>query len=517
MLSPSSKVKAQSVGRFLSNMVMPNIGAFIAWGLISALFIPSGWLPNEQLAQLVEPMITYLIPLLIATTGGRMVAGERGAVVSAIMTIGLIVGAEIPMLMGAMIMGPIGGYAIKAFDDATKHRVKSGFEMLVNNFSAGIVGMIGAIAAFYLIGPMVLVLSAMLTSGVNVLVETHTLAFVAILVEPAKVLFLNNAINHGIFSPLGIQQAKEIGQSVFFLVESNPGPGLGILLAYAMSSKGQPRQTAAGATIIHFFGGIQEVYFPYVMMKPRLIVALILGSMAGIFTLTLFNVGLVSAASPGSIISILLMTPKASMVGVVASVVVSTLVSFFSALLLLKKKEEKPQAEASHANSNAKVSPIKTADTYGTSQPVLEVSQEQIFLGLEAKTKQEAIQFAGDKLVELGFVNQQYVEGMLKREDVLSTYLGEGIALPHGMIGEKQHVIKTGVVFCQFPKGVAWDNEGSDEASLAIAIAAQGSQHIQVISSVSNALDDNESLTLLKETSNVEDVLAILNRPTVVA
>ncbi len=288
MLSPDTKVKIQNFGRFLSNMVMPNIGAFIAWGFITALFIPTGWLPNETLAKLVGPMITYLLPLLIGYTGGKLIGGERGAVVGAITTMGVIVGTDIPMFMGAMMVGPLGGWAIKRFDKAMEGRVKSGFEMLVNNFSAGIIGMLCAILAFFVIGPFVKVLSGALAGGVDFLVAHGLLPLTSIFVEPAKILFLNNAINHGIFS-------------------ANPGPGLGVLLAYMVFGRGAAKQSAAGASIIHFFGGIHEIYFPYVLMNPRLILAVIAGGMTGVFTLTLFNAGLVSPASPGSIFAVLLM------------------------------------------------------------------------------------------------------------------------------------------------------------------------------------------------------------------
>ncbi len=168
MLSPQSKVKVQGAGRFLANMVMPNIAAFIAWGLISALFIPTGWIPNAQLVVLSEPMITYLIPLLIGYCGGLLVAGEREAIVGAVTTMGLIAGSEIPMLMGAMIAGPCSALVIKKFDELIAGKVKSGFEMLVNNFSAGIVGMLGAILALYFVGPAITVLSAMLSAGIEV-------------------------------------------------------------------------------------------------------------------------------------------------------------------------------------------------------------------------------------------------------------------------------------------------------------------------------------------------------------
>lgn len=307
------KVKVQRMGSHLSGMIMPNIGAFIAWGLITALFIPTGWLPNEHLAKLVDPMIKYLLPLLIGFTGGNMVYGARGGVVGATATIGVIVGADIPMFLGAMLMGPLGGFAIKQVDRLFEGKVRSGFEMLVNNFSAGIVGGLLTLAAYLGIGPVVLWLNKALAAGVEVIVGAGLLPLANIFIEPAKVLFLNNAINHGVLSPVGIEQAANTGKSILFLLESNPGPGLGILLAFTIFGKGSARQSAPGAAIIQFLGGIHEIYFPYILMKPLLILAAIGGGVAGVFTFTLFDAGLVAVPSPGSIFALLAMTPAAVM------------------------------------------------------------------------------------------------------------------------------------------------------------------------------------------------------------
>lgn len=336
------KVAVQSFGRFLSGMVMPNIGAFIAWGFITALFIPTGWYPNEDLAKLVGPMITYLLPLLIGYSGGKLIAGERGGVVGAITTAGVIVGTSIPMFIGAMIAGPAGGYAIKKVDEFMKDKVKSGFEMLVNNFSAGIVGAILAVLFFKSVGPLVEGLNNLLGAGVNFLVEARILPLTSILVEPAKVLFLNNAINHGVFSPLGIQQVSETGKSIFFLIESNPGPGLGILLAYMLFGKGASKESASGAAIIHFFGGIHEIYFPYILMKPILLLAAIAGGMTGVFVNVVFNAGLIAPPSPGSIFAIMAMAPKGGLIPVLLSVIASGAVSFLvgSAILKASGKED---------------------------------------------------------------------------------------------------------------------------------------------------------------------------------
>ncbi|PJC86780.1 hypothetical protein CSW98_07240 [Vibrio sp. HA2012] len=345
MLQPSTKVKLQNFGRFLSNMVLPNIGAFIAWGFITALFIPSGWFPNEDLASLISPMITYMLPMLIGHTGGKLVGGERGAIVGTTATMGAIVGTDIPMFLGAMVLGPLGGYLIKSFDNHIEGKVKRGFEMLVNNLSAGVIGMGMAVLAYYLIGPALTIINTFLTGAVGFLIDAGLLPLTSIFVEPAKIMFLNNAVNHGLFSPLGIQQVNDTGQSIFFLIEANPGPGMGILLAYILVGPGATRRTGMGASVIHFFGGIHEIYFPYILMTPRLIFAAIAGGMVGVFTLTLFDAGLVSPASPGSIFAVLLMTPKSSLIGVLCSIFGSMAVSFIVASVLLKTVPEKQTSE----------------------------------------------------------------------------------------------------------------------------------------------------------------------------
>lgn len=623
------KVKVQSFGRFLSNMVMPNIGAFIAWGFITALFIPTGWLPNESLGKLVGPIITYLLPLLIGYSGGRLAGGERGAVVGAITTMGIIVGSEIPMFLGAMIVGPLGGWAIKTFDKAIEGKVKSGFEMLVNNFSAGIIGMLLALLSFSFIGGVVTSLSDLLAAGVRALVDANLLALTSVIVEPAKILFLNNAINHGIFSPLGIQESSELGKSIFFLIEANPGPGLGILIAYMLFGKGSAKNTASSASIIHFFGGIHEIYFPYVLMNPRLILAVIAGGATGVLTNTLLGGGLVSPASPGSIIAVLAMTPAGGHLAVIASVILSCVVTFVIASVLLKMQKEEAsddalesaQAEmaamkaqskggavaadaavagdfsnvhkiyvscdagmgssamgasmlrkkvqaaglnvevqnvaindlpqdaqlvithkdltaraqkqvptAQHlslnnfldgvfydglvakltANSTDKAIPVEVVPQVATERGGLNVTEDQIFLNLTARTKEEAIQFAGEQLVKLGFAEADYVPAMFEREQQVSTYLGEGVAVPHGTIAAKDKVLKTGIVFCQYREGVRFTDEEDGVAKLVIGIAARNNEHIQVVSAITNALDDEKTMEILTLTDDPQKVLRLL-------
>lgn len=334
------KEVVQRLGRSLSGMVMPNISVFIAWGFITAMFIPTGWFPNETLATIVEPMNKFLLPILIGYTGGTMIYKQRGGVVGAAATIGVLAGASVPMFIGAMIAGPLGGYLMKKVDQALVGRIPSGFEMLVNNFSAGILGAILAVLGCLAINPVCLAINDFMGAAVNLLVDNNLLPLTSVFVEPAKVLFLNNAINHGIFSPLGIEQVAETGKSIFFLIEANPGPGLGLLLAYCFFGKGNAKQSAPGAVIIHFLGGIHEIYFPYILMKPVLIIAVIAGGASGVLINVLFDSGLVSAASPGSIIAIMAMCEKASYLGVILSIAVSALVTFFVASILLKASKK---------------------------------------------------------------------------------------------------------------------------------------------------------------------------------
>ena len=356
------KVLVQKVGTALSGMVMPNIGAFIAWGLITALFIPTGWAPNAKLAALVSPMIFFLLPLLISYSAGKNVHDERGGVVAAIATMGVIVGTVTitekglggtPMFLGAMVMGPIAAhlaaYLMKKFDKAVQPKIKTGLEMLVNNFSLGILGFILSVIGYYGIGPVVKVITNVLSAGVDVIINAHLLPLANIFIEPAKILFLNNAINHGILTPIATEQALNAGKSVLYLLEANPGVGLGILLAYMFFGKGSAKASAPGAAIIHFIGGIHEIYFPYILMKPSLIIAAMAGGVSGTATFQLLDAGLRAPASPGSIIAVLAQTATGSYFAVATGVIVSTLVTFVIASIILKRDKGEGDLEAAQS------------------------------------------------------------------------------------------------------------------------------------------------------------------------
>lgn len=328
--------KLQQFGGFLAGMVIPNIGAFIAWGLITALFIPTGWIPNETFAKLVGPMIVYLLPLLIGYTGGKMIHGVRGGVVGAAATMGVIVGADIPMFLGGMIMGPLAGWCIKKIDEVLEDKIPVGFEMLINNFSAGILAVILILIANVVIGPVVTGVSNVAGAMVDWLVNARLLPLAAIIIEPAKILFLNNALNHGVLSPLGIAAAQETGRAIHFLLETNPGPGLGLLLAFYIAGKGMLKESSPGSMIIHFLGGIHEIYFPYVLAHPIMLLSMIAGGFAADLWFVISGAGLVATPSPGSIFAYLAVIPPGQHFQVLTGVLIGAVTSALVGILILR-------------------------------------------------------------------------------------------------------------------------------------------------------------------------------------
>ena len=581
----------QRFGRSLSAMVMPNIGAFIAWGLITAMFIPGGWLPNEHLAKMVSPMLKYLLPTLIAFTAGKNVSGYRGGVAGAVAAMGVIIGTDTPMFLGAMIMGPIAGWCVKKFDNLVKGKVGAGFEMLVDNFSLGIIAMLLAIAGYLLIGGVVEGLSNALGSGVNWMLKHKLNPLLSLIVDPAKVVFLNNAVNHGIMTPLGIQQAAEMGHSMLFLVDPNPGPGLGILLACWVFGKGMTKQSAPGAAVIQLFGGIHEIYFPYVLARPLLLLPVIIGNICALSFFTLTDFGLVAPASPGSLISIILMSPRGRTLIGILGVFIATAISFLLAIPIIKARpdfqgenENTPSTEdgalvkplpgtirkivfacdagmgssalgatrfkarlmknglGSITCTNSAVDSIpddadivvcqsNLADRVhghevvritnfisdpaldsllarlgkGTEEGVLRL--RNILTGLPSESKEDAILRAGHMLEASGYVESGYAESMLEREKVASTYMGMGLAIPHGTSETKALVRESGIVVLQYPDGVDF---GEEKARLVIGIAGAGDAHLDILAKISSALDDEEVLERLSVTSDPEDILKTL-------
>ncbi len=339
--------KLQQFGGFMAGMVIPNIGALLAWGLITAIFIPVGWIPNEGFAKLVGPMIIYLIPLLIGYTGGKMIHGVRGGVIGAAATMGVIVGSDIPMMLGAMIVGPLSGWCLKKLDEAVEEKIPVGFEMLYNTFSIGILGMLLILVANVAIGPVVVALSNAAGAAVDAMIKARLLPLAAIIIEPAKILFLNNALNHGVLSPLGVISAQETGRAVHFLLETNPGPGLGLLVAYYVAGKkgSMLKDSAPGSMIIHFLGGIHEIYFPYVLAHPIMVLAMIAGGFAADLWFVITGAGLVATPAPGSIFAYLAVIPPGQHFQVLTGVLIGAVVSFFVGAFILRVNPVKETGE----------------------------------------------------------------------------------------------------------------------------------------------------------------------------
>ncbi|MGO1894706.1 MAG: PTS sugar transporter subunit IIA [Brachybacterium sp.] len=678
----SPRVALQKVGTSLSNMVMPNIPALIAWGLLTALFIPKGWTPNAPLASAVDPMIHYLLPLLIANTGGRMIYEARGAVVGVIATMGVIAGSdwliaqenaaelekwlaagnaegafealpEVHMFIGAMIMAPLAAWVMKKLDRLWQDHIPAGFEMLVNMFSAGILGFILLIAGFFGLAPLVNGLMTLLADGVAGLVNAGLLPLVSLLIEPAKVFFLNNAINHGVLTPLGISDAAVNGKSVLFLLEANPGPGLGILLAYSIFGKGAARATAPGAAIIQFFGGIHEIYFPYVLMKPLLILAAVGGGMAGVAVNVVFGTGLQSPAAPGSIVAIFVVAARDSYLGIALAVAAAAAVSFVLAALLLKigkqddgdigaataKMEQMKGKKSSVAGALTGAGAGAAADASGHTGPIrkivfacdagmgssamgatvlrkkvraagfgdvevtnkaisslsdewdvvvtqkeltdrarqrtgsaVHVSVDQfmnsprydevvelveqrstpdagdagdagnaeettqgdstepepprgrhaaerpadepeilapasIILDGTASDSATGIDEAGALLVAAGAVDESYVAAMHDRESSVSTFMGNGLAIPHGTNEAKSSIKRSAMSFVRYPGGIDWNG---NPTTFVIGIAGVGNEHLTLLQKVAMTFSDPVQVERLENATTTEEILEIL-------
>ena len=579
----------QKIGSFISSMIIPNIGAFIAWGFIEAIFSPTGWFPNERISTLIDPLKNYLLPLLVGYTGGKVTGGARGGIVAAIATIGVICGANIPMILGAIIIGPVSGYLIKKLDIKLKDKIPYGFEMLVNNFSVAFMGII---------------VDKIMNKGVYFIIRNGLLPLLAIFIEPIKVLFLNNVMNHGIINIIAMDQITEYGKSILYLLEANPGPGLGVILSYYIYSKGVMKQFVPSAAIIQFFGGIHEIYFPYILLNPQLLIAAIIGNTVSIMIFLIFNTGLISLASPGSIFSIMMLSYKGDILKNLLGVFGGAIVSFFIATILLKRKYRKNvDININKKNKNELNFDIKSIkkivfacdvgmgssamgarnfinkikgfkldievinssisnipsdsdiiithkgllggikkdinkskiicienfleddtlellyekfkkecnsnvdNTYHIQSNEL-LNEKNILLNLENESKEEAIIRAGNLLFNNGYVGYEYINSMLEREKRISTYIGYGVAMPHGTEFGKEQVKKAGIVVLQYPEGI---NFGGQKAYLLIAIAAKGEEHLEILSNIAQALGDVEAIENLKTTKNSKDVLKVFN------
>jgi phosphocarrier protein FPr len=138
------------------------------------------------------------------------------------------------------------------------------------------------------------------------------------------------------------------------------------------------------------------------------------------------------------------------------------------------------------------------------------LSADRIQLGGRAADRSDAIRQAGLLLVQTGCVTPEYVDGMLAREQSMSTYLGSGVSIPHGLFENREHILKTGISVLQLPDGIVWDEEG-EKAHLVIGIAASSDEHVGVLASLAEAIEDEDITRLLIETTDPSIILKYLS------
>lgn len=621
--------KIRRFGGFMSGMVMPNLGAFVGWGIMAALFIPNGWLPNEQLNELVGPILNYVFPLLIGYTAGYNIHGQRGGVIGLFASMGVVVGSDITMISGAMIMGPLAAWVLKKFDQAIDGKIKPGFEMFVNNFSLGIIGAIFTIVAFLSVGPAIRGLVAILTAGVQWATDNRMIPALSIFMAPAQVLFLNNVVNHGILAPIGYAQAAELGKSIMFLVDTNNGPLLGTLFSIALFGRGKSKNTAPMAMFIAGIAGIGEVYFPFVLGNPIMVFATMGGLAVSLYLQVLLGGGLIGVASPGSLINIALMTPKdaifANFVSILAGFIVSTLIGMFllktfgsgedskeyavgnrkvksvadfakqsakqtallkemdaavqkiivacdsgmgssamgaSVLKNLLKKENLTGITVLNSSANkidsdadlvitldslierAKISGdndqiayipinnflkesdydealafVKERNQHGPVQDTAEaiedgamidrkiLNEANILLNQSFKNVEEAIVASGQILVDKGYVTKDYIDQMLERNQRLPVYVGNHVAIPHGLEESRGAIKESGVSIVQVPEGVAFPD--GEIAYVFIGIAGKDNSHLEILSVITSSLIDEENVERICKAATAKEIMDV--------
>ena len=624
------QARVQKFGATLSDMVMPNIGVFIGWGLLAALFIPTGWMPNKLLNSLVSPIITYLLPTLIGYTAGANIYGRRGGVIGAFATLGVVVGSNVTMLVGGMIMGPVVALLLRKFDQKVKGHIKPGIEMLIDNFSLGIIGFLLVVIGFLAVAPIITSIQNFLSAGVNIMMKHDILPLTSLLVQPAQILFLNNAINHGIMVPLGLQQAAGAGKSILFLVEANGAIWLGLVLAFSVFGKGVAKRTAPGAAVIMFLGGIAEVCFPYCLMMPLTILGPMAGNIFSLTVLSLFHGGTVGPVSPGSVFAFYMMTPKDSVLVNTVAYFGACIVSFVVTGAILKlshqpvdvtdsqnatemasndvveaipadikylgkplqriifacdagmgssamgasilsaelqKKGMDPQVdhmaiakigeEVDHAdlivtNNNLEERahmmskdqlPILTVKNFmdrGEYKDIVAIigkmfaqdpstemptdndelddqsvgtvdadimPEKNIVLDASFRTKKEAINACADLLIAGGYASPEYRKEMFARDEDVSVYMGNGVALPHGLT-MSDSIKHSGICFIQVPQGVDFDG---NKVYLIVGLAGKGEEHIQLLGKIAQSLTEEGNIDKLRTATDKQQIIDILD------
>lgn len=467
------KSKFQRVVKFLSLMIMTNIGVFIAWGLITLLVIPKGFFHNEALGSLADSMVKYLFPLIVSIKGGNMISGYRGGIIAAVATMGVIVGTDIPMMIGAMILGPLAAYIIKAFDKVIENRIPAGFEMLVNNFSIGAISMILAIIGFMIIKPITFGLLMILKSSKEFIVSKglipsiFIISFVALIIF-LRVLSIDNESKEEVEGEEEDFKVNEIENSEIKKIVFACDAGMG---SSAMgATKFRKRIKSLGLNI--------EVTNSSVDLIPQ------------DADLVISHINLLERAKRNS--------PNAEHIFIE---------DFFSDNKIDKLFERLEENMLKSLKQKLQIKNILNATEEKNNLPIL--SESNILLGLESESKEDAIKRAGELLVKGGYVNENYIEAMLERERVISTYIGMGVAIPHGIGEAKKNIKASGIVVIQYPEGVDF---GEELAYLVIGIAGVGDEHLEILSNIAISLEDIELVDRLNKTRDKKEILDVFKK-----
>ncbi|MDR2278611.1 MAG: PTS lactose transporter subunit IIBC [Vagococcus sp.] len=400
----------RELGNYLSSLIMPNLSVFIAWGFINFLANFASGKMYLLLNGTEDILINFLLPLLIGYTGGKKIDHHRGGAIAGIATLGIMVGNDNSAVLGAMIIGPIAVMCFKRLNILILKKIQNGYEMLLQNILAGVVGTLFCLVGLFILTPIINFSTLLAISGVHFLITHHLLPLVNVIIEPLKVFFFNNAINHGVLTPLGLNMVKETGQSILFLLEVNPGPGLGILLAFSLYGNQEERKQGAGASMIHLFGGIHEVYFPFVLKEPKLFLVAILSGITGTTIFQFLNAGLTMPVSPGSIILMLTSAPSHSRISLLLGVLGSALVSFILSLIILLNRNDEKNVAVEIKGESQMIDQIIVACDAGIGSSAMGASlidKELKRLGIELPVTNESIYEVENNRTSLILVHSQ--------------------------------------------------------------------------------------------------------------
>lgn len=340
--------------KFYSSIIAANLPLFIMLGFISLAFSNSGLFPNEKMALVSQSCYSYLLPTILAYYAGKKIGGDSGAFTGAVCGLSISIFSAYTSFIASIFMGTLCGVLCRFLKEKIKFDKFTGFEMISKNIFFGAVGVITVSLTYFVFAPIFSYIDLFFANLIEYLTDVKTLPITTSIIETLKVFSLNNSINHGFLIPAGVENATKFGKSVFFLLETNPGPGLGILLALYILNKDR-RKYFASCMTVQAIGGIHEIYFPIILSNLKLLIALILGAISGNLVFYLLHAGARGAISPGSIITIFLMCSPSDWLAILLGIATSAVVSCISACLILEFDAHKSKEIESDDNTSERI------------------------------------------------------------------------------------------------------------------------------------------------------------------